>query len=200
MKSGASSRSRPAARGGVLAALLVVALALGVWTWRRQTGNASETKPATTAIGSGAMGTPRTGMPSLSPTDPATSGSVAAGSETGSSGERLAEPPVDAPYINPPAVQARMTEAHAHLQDVAKPCLALATPRPKASDEFRFSYTLTIRDKQATVSDLQLVWSDLKGAKVEDCLLEKLVTARWSTTEGDMSTTVEDALSGGELE
>ncbi|MBA3393413.1 MAG: hypothetical protein H0T89_12250 [Deltaproteobacteria bacterium] len=93
-----------------------------------------------------------------------------------------------------------MTDAHAHLQDAAKPCFALVTSRPKAGDEFRFSYTLTIRDKQASVSDLQLVWSDVTSAKVEECLLEKLATARWSSTEEDLSTTVEDALSGGELE
>lgn len=108
-------------------------------------------------------------------------------------------PAPEQPYVNPAAIQARMTDAHAHLQDAAKPCLALEKRRFGAYDQFRFGYTLTYAKGQARVSNLRLVWSDLKSEAVETCLFEKLTT-QWAVREPDWLNEVEDALVGPDLE
>jgi hypothetical protein len=85
-----------------------------------------------------------------------------------------------------------MSEVHGRLQELAKPCFAGSHLPPHA--EFRFSYRLTMQGGEARLSDVALVWSDLKSAEIEGCLLQKLAVARWSTTEPDWSTTAEDAV------
>lgn len=93
-----------------------------------------------------------------------------------------------------------MQEVHAHLQDVAKPCGSLVTKRPAADAQFRFAYRLTVANGEASISDVDLVWTDLASPGAEKCLLEKLAAAKWSTSEPDFTTTVEDALIFAELD
>lgn len=90
-----------------------------------------------------------------------------------------------------------MTDAHAHLQDAVKPCVPLMTKTIGAHDQFRFAYTLTYRNGEARVSNVEVVWSDLRDPK---CLLEKLAAATWTVTDPDWTTTAEDALVGPELD
>lgn len=107
---------------------------------------------------------------------------------------------LDAPYIDPPTVQARMTDAHAHLQDVAKTCLSPTTRKFGANDQFRFAYTLTYAQGQARISNVEIVWSELGDGVVEQCLLDKIGALTWTVADADWSTTAEDSLVGPDLE
>ena len=103
------------------------------------------------------------------------------------------------PQIDQPVLHARVADAHAHLQDAVKPCRALVT-RGSPNAQFQFSYRLSSSGGEASVSDLSLVWSDYKSAELEKCLLENLAAARWTGSDADGSTTVEDVLTAAELE
>ncbi len=172
-------------RNLLVVGVVVVAIAV-VWWWRHRSDAAPTASAAQTAPASSTTASPRT---------PELPGSAAVPSP-----QRPSRLPVAEPQVNTHPVQARIADAHAHLQDAVKPCRALITPKPSADAQVQFGYRLTFADGEARISELSLVWSDFKSIEVEHCLLDKLGAARWSTTEADGTTTVEDALTAGELE
>jgi hypothetical protein len=102
-----------------------------------------------------------------------------------------------APYVNPPDVQTRMQDVHAHLQDAARGCANIATPPP--TSQYRFQFRVTVTNGEARVSDLDLVWSDLGSEALEACLADKLGAARWASADEGWTTTAEDAITPDEL-
>jgi hypothetical protein len=102
-----------------------------------------------------------------------------------------------APYVNPPEVQTRMQDVHAHLQDAARGCASIGTPPP--TSQFRFQFRVTVADGEARVSDLDLVWSDLGSEALEACLADKLGAARWPSSDEGWTATAEDAITPDEL-
>jgi len=172
--------------------VLGAAIAGGSWWWRRDKADRSS-EPAPAARPGGAR--PRVAEPSL----PAALGSARTDVVPPSPDDsRRALPPAE-PEVNAPAVQAKMAEVHARLQEYLRPCAALAPKPLRPEAEFRFSYRLTIASGQVSMSNVELVWSELGSAEVETCLLEKVTAARWSMSEPDGTTTVEDAFRGSEL-
>lgn len=167
----------------------VLAGALAVWWWRR---------PASAPSSVAELDAPA-GLATSPPTERPTLDDAPLADADADPHERRAASP-DAPYVNPPAVQARMHDAHAHLQDVAKTCLSPTTRKFGANDQFRFAYTLTYAQGQARISNVEIVWSELGDGVVEQCLLDKIGALTWTVADADWSTTAEDSLVGPDLE
>lgn len=170
-------------------ALLVLAALIGALWWSRREPAANS---SSTSAGSATPSrtSTRTSEPGL-PTDADATTTTAPPPSTDDAARTA--PPVE-PQLNPPAIQARMAEVHARLQELLHPCLAtVSSAHPSPTAEFRFSYRLTFAKNEATVSDVKLVWSEVESSDLEKCLLGKAAAAHWKQEEPDGSTTVEDA-------
>lgn len=178
-------------RRSLLFAVLGAAIAVGIWLWQRSDGapDRPERAPQT-----GASTRSHTTEPSLPAMPPGSAPPARAGDPN-----RRELPPVE-PQINAPAVQAKMAEVHAQLQEQLRPCTKLAAKPMGSAAEFRFSYRLTIAHGEASTSNVEVVWSEVASAEVEACLLKKVTTARWAMSEPDGSSTVEDAFRGSDLQ
>lgn len=162
--------------------IVVVAIASLAW-WRTRTeASPASTNPAR-APATSTISSPR------SPELPA-----------GDAARSAREAPAAQPQVNRPEIQGRIADAHAHLQDAVKPCRTLVTTKASRDAQFQFSYQLAVSGREASISNVSLVWSDYTSAELETCLLEKLAAARWTSADADFTTTVEDALAAAELE
>lgn len=103
------------------------------------------------------------------------------------------------PAANSPDTQARMSDVHAHLQDLARPCLAETHAAASANQQVRFQFTIAVTKGAAKITDVNIVMMDV-SPELAGCILDKLDNAHWPDDQGDFTTTAEDSLYPAELD
>jgi hypothetical protein len=184
-------RGALARRSWLVGALAVAAAGLiAVLAWRASRpdhgGEPARSSSRPTAAASAGIGAARGPRPAAQPTGrPPPPVQVAPGADAG-------EPAVSA------AAVADAADAHAHLQDHARPCLAKVAQPPPAGF-VRFRYTLVVADGEATVEAPEVINHDLPGDLLS-CIVARIEETGWQADGTERTGTIDDRLTVEELQ